>query len=449
MHFLSFTYAKRAFVALLGPPLGPNSSGPLLGRPFREWHFGFRDPLLAALTPPDPAAPWWSYDATWSARGLRLAAEPRWAALAAQVAAGSAPAGAAARFFATAMATGRALSGNVRDGAGEVLEDNGSTVVAHRNGSLRVAGRLPGGWGFGDISRAPFGMVGRPTLEWYFGRLDLVHDPGMRVGLGRAVPLTWDGAQATPIHELPSLRYALAADALTPCGGAAAGASAAARAAAAQACVTGDDVDGVWNLTASAPVFLTRAHFFGAPPALAASLGPAAAASFAPDAATHNLAAVLDAAFGLPVHMTGSLQTVVGLRPSAVCFPQLWHGAPGPGGYTFFPAYWTRIDRQLPASLLMYIAAGHYAMGSGPRTVCGILNLGGAVIAGFAALQLWRQRAEEAAAEAAEQRSARGSSVVSSGSCAEDAWAASEADAEADQQPPPRRGSATYAWCRD
>jgi hypothetical protein len=352
VNFIAFTYAKQAFSKLLGPPLGPASSGPIVGRTYEQWHFGFSDPVLASLLPRNASAPWWSYDDTSAPRGRRIAEAPRWAALAAEVGAGVAPPGAAERFFTTGMATGR--PGEHMAQTGDIIADNGAARVAHPGGSTPVAGRAAGPWGFGDLSALPFGLADRQPAQWYLGRWDMSPDPGSRIGLGRPLPLTWQGRPAYMDHYVPSLAYALDADTLTPCGGAAPNASAAAHAAAALACVYGDDIAGVWNLSAAAgaPLFITRGHFYGADPSLAASLGPDGAAAMAPDEAAHNIAATLDTLFGLPLALRASFQTVVGLRPTAVFFPRLWHGAPGPGGYTFLPASWLAV-RVVPSDQIV------------------------------------------------------------------------------------------------
>ncbi len=343
MQFLAFTYAKRAFSGMLGPPLGAGSSGLLVSRTFSEWHYGWRDPLVAALTPPNASAPWWAADASVSSRGRRMEDAPRWAALAAAVGRGEAEPGAERRFYSAAMATGR--PGFHLAQAGDMLEDNGLTRVPHAGGAVRVRGRMAAGWGFGDMSRMPHGLSARPQAQWYFGRCELSTNPESGVGLGRAVPLTWQGREPYMAHYIPAVDYELEEESLTPCGGAGPNASAVARDAAAASCVYGEYLQGVWNLThaTGAPVFLTRGHFYGAPPELAASLGEAAAAAFKPDAEVHNFRMVLDTAFGVPLSGSGSIQAVVGLRPTAVFFPHLWRGAPGPGGYAFFPTSWNRI----------------------------------------------------------------------------------------------------------
>jgi hypothetical protein len=145
-------------------------------------------------------------------------------------------------------------------------------------------------------------------------------------------------------HYVSALDYELSADTLTPCGADVRNASVEAAEAARLACVYGDDVAGVWNLSSvGTPLFFTRAHFYGADPAMAASLGPDAAAALQPDAAEHNWALTLDTMFGVPLTVRLTMQVVVGLRPSPVFFPRMWHGAPGPGGFTFFPTAWNKV----------------------------------------------------------------------------------------------------------
>jgi hypothetical protein len=469
VNFIAFTYAKQSFSTMLGPALGPASSGPIVRRTWEEWHYGFSDPALAALLPRNASAPWWTFDPTAAPRGRRIAEAPSWAALAAEVGAGTAPPDAAKRFFSTAMATGR--PGEHMAQTGDVLSDSGVARVAHPGGSVAVRGRPAGVWGFGDLSAIPFGLAARQTAHWYLGRWELAPDPGMHTGLGRALPLTWQGRPAYMDHYVPSLAYALDPDALTPCGGAAGNASAAARAAAALACVYGDDIAGVWNLTGTvkAPLFITRGHFYGADPSLAASLGPDGAAAMAPDEATHNIAATLDTLFGLPLALRATFQSVIGLRPTAVFFPRLWHGAPGPGGFTFMPAAWTSVrvvpsdkivrrspaaraacacaHRMRPADAARHACAAaqtmdlyyaHTLTESGPRFTAGCCHIVGAVVAGFGAFSLWSMRREGQTAGTVLERRRTGSVASSAGSVAEGDAADESGCAQ------PRRDSAVY-----
>ncbi len=275
---------------MMGPPLGPSSSGPLVGRTIEQWFFGWYDPVLDALQPSglNASSPWWSHNANkqWFMRPVADA--PRWAELAAAVGNGSAPAGAASRFFTMSMATGH----DSLSRAGDYLLDNGVSVVSHLGGDAPVGGRSPSKTGFGDMSKLPFGFPPGMPASWYFGRLDMSIDPGNGVGLGRVVPLSWDGVAPSLHQHIPAVDYELSPDTLTPCGGAAPNASSEAVIAARKACVYGDYVAGVWNISMQthAPIFISRGHFYGADPALAASLGPGAAA-LAPDEKTHNLRA--------------------------------------------------------------------------------------------------------------------------------------------------------------
>jgi hypothetical protein len=333
---------------MLGPPLGRNSSGPIVGRSFDEWHFGFNEPLLSALKPRDPAAPWWAYNNLAAPRGRRLSDAPRWAALAAAVGAGAAPEGAAQRFFSTAIATGR--PGPYLAEAGDVLEDSGAAWVRHPGGVTGVRGRVTRtlAAGFGDMSRMPFGLKDTPTVYWYWGRYDLAVDPGAKLGLGRALPLSLKGGYSPYMHHyVAALDYHMHPDAFTPCGADLRNASAAAVEASRLACVYGDDLAGVWNLSAvGTPMFFTRAHFYGADPALAASLGPDAATVLQPNEEEHDWTFALDTMIGVPLTMRLTMQMVIGLRPSPVFFPKMWNGAPGPGGFTFYPATWSKVRYQ-------------------------------------------------------------------------------------------------------
>lgn len=347
MQFVAFTYAKGAYAQMLGPPLGRNSSGPIVGRSWDEWYFGFNEPLLAQLQPPDPAAPWWALNPLAAPQGRRMSEMPRWAALAAQVGLGAAPEGAADHFFSTAVATGR--PGPYLAEAGEILEDGGEAWVRHVGGVTQVHGKATSMLkvGMGDMSRMPFGLKDTPTVYWYWGRTDLAIDPTAGVGLGRAMPLeVKSGLYMT--HYMPALDYGLLPDSLTPCGADVHNASAVAKESARLACVYGDYIAGVWNLSyIGAPMFLTRAHFYGADPALAASLGPDAAAFLHPNETEHNWVLTLDSLFGVPLVVKVTMQTVIGLRPSPIFFPSMWNGAPGPGGYTYYPTAWNDVRLKL------------------------------------------------------------------------------------------------------
>ena len=422
VQFLAFTYGKGAYARMLGPALGRNSSGPIVGRSFEEWHFGFDEPLLAALQPRNLSAPWWAHNSLAAPRGRRKSEAPQWAALAAAVGAGTAPEGAAARFFSNAIATGR--PGPYLAEAGDILEDNGAAWVRHQGGVTPVRGRYSPTIrsGFGDMSRMPFGLKDTPTVHWYWSQAGLSTDPAAPVGLGRTLPMTLKSREPYLLHYMAALDYGLAPETLTPCGADVRNASAAAVEAERMACVYGDDVAGVWNLSASGtPMFFTRAHFYGADPALAASLGPDAAAVLHPDAAAHDWALSLDTLFGVPLVVRLTLQMVIGLRPSAVFFPRMWNGAPGPGGYAFFPVSWNKVVstlddrtvraaasaacdasrlmcRELLRAQTLKIHEVQLNSSSQPRMTSGIVTIAGAVMAGFGAFSLWQMRVEERAA---------------------------------------------------
>lgn len=292
MNYLAFTYAKEAFSQMQGPRLGGASSGPLINRTVIQWLYGWRDPLVSALSPSglNSSSPWWSYDVNLQLAMRPLSDAARWGQLAAAVGNGTAPAGAASRFHHFTMATGT----DAVSAAGTLLLDNGLPAVPHPGGDVAVRGKFAGKWGFGDLALLPFGLpLGTMQPQWYFGRLDMSPDPGTGVGLGRTVPMSWDGSAPAMRMHIPTAIFSLAPDTLTPCGGAAANSSVEASVAARGACVTGDYVSGVWNLSSrvgGAPLFMSRAHFYGADPAMAASLGSGAAA-MAPDESTHNLRA--------------------------------------------------------------------------------------------------------------------------------------------------------------
>ena len=418
VQFLAFTYSKGAYARMLGPPLGRNSSGPIVDRSFDEWHFGFDEPLLAALTPRDPTAPWWAHNSLTAPRGRRMSERPQWDALAAAVGAGTAPEGAAERFFSVAIATGR--PGPYLAEAGDVLEDNGAAWVRHAGGVTPVHGRITRTLlaGFGDMSRMPFGIENSPTVYWYWGRYDLAIDPASKLGLGRALPLTRIGAyKPTLLHYVAVVDYQLSPDALTPCGADLRNASAGAVEASRLACVSGDHIAGAWNLSAGgAPMFFTRGHFYGADPAMAASLGPDAAAALHPDQQEHDWTASLDTVVGIPFVIRLSMQMVIGLRPSPVFFASMWNGAPGPGGFTYYPASWNKVRSFLddtmvripPLALTRCLADAPRAAAqtlkmrivqmsstSEPRSTAGVVTVAASVVAGFAAFSLWHMRVEE------------------------------------------------------
>jgi hypothetical protein len=329
-----------------------------------------------------------------------LSEAPRWAELAAAVGDGSAPPGAAGRLHARVMATGR--PGPHLEEAGNVLSDNGVIAVAHPGGLLPIAGgRLAGPWGFGDMSQTPFGLRDRQPVHWYVGRMEMSAETSAHAGLGRALTFTWTGKGPYMHHYVPAFDYALDEEAtFTPCG--AAGATEGARAAAARACITGDSVVGVWNLSGmtGAPLFLTRGHFYGTDPAMAASLGGGNRSLFKPSREAHNMEMVLDSLYGTPLVMRASYQTNVGLRPSAVFFPRLFHAAPGPGGFTMMPAFWTDVRTRLADDITLGMYMAHEVTDAGPRHTAGFCHVVGAIMAGFGAFSLWSMRREEREAQA-------------------------------------------------
>ena len=119
---------------------------------------------------------------------------------------------------------------------------------------------------------------------------------------------------------------------------------------------------------------------------------------------------VLETVVGIPLRVTGGMQSNQGLRPTTIFFPRLWHGAPGPGGFTYFPLRWTAInyrssielvrcilrERALPLTCVpsrmsrqtMNIWRIHMTTVADPRWLTGVLNVAGAVIAAFATYSL-------------------------------------------------------------
>jgi len=267
--------------------------------------------------------------------------------LATAVGNGTAPSGAAKRFQTWVMATGRENDASLFR-AGNILADNGATSIVHPGGSIPVTGRQISNTGFGNMAKMPFGLDFHSPTYVYFGAAALGADPQLDIGLGRVVPLTWDGVPAGPYMSVPGVRYVLPEDATTPCTNASSASSAPfssllAMTQAAQACITGDYIAGVWNLSAPGtylPLYLTLPHYLHADPAMAASLGPGASA-MQPNASKHAMQVVADTMLGIPIDAFVGMQTVIGMKPTAVLFPSLYHGAPGPGGYTFLPNGWT------------------------------------------------------------------------------------------------------------
>lgn len=350
VEYLAFTYAKTGLLSIMGTPLGPRSGGPIIGRTVFEWAYGWRDPLLEAAAPTRRPY-WWSFDPLLQFKFRPTSEQARWADLAQAVANGTAPRGAAKRFQTWVMATGRDDDAALFR-AGNVLADNGATSTPHPGGSLPVEGRFIAHPGFGNMAKLPFGLDTRLPASVYFGSATLGADPQLNIGLGRVLRMSWDGEPATPYLSVPSVRYVLTPDAIAPCANVSATAAAPhasllAMTQATQACITGDYIAGVWNLSSSGiPLFLSLPHYLYADPAMAASLGPGASA-MQPNASVHAFQVILETVFGIPMAGSVGFQTVIGLKPTPVLFPALYHGAPGPGGYTFIPTGWTAIKFKL------------------------------------------------------------------------------------------------------
>ena len=388
VEYLSLTYAKGALLALLGPPLGPNSSGPIVGRTVSQWAYGWRDPVLQAVAA-KPQPHWWSFDPLLQFMFRPSGEQPRWTALADDVAAGIAPVGAAQRFQTWVMATGRDGDTSLFR-AGNLLADNGQVAVTHPGGTLPVTGRAISQLGFGNMGKMPFGLDLHLPAQLYQGAAQLGGDPQLRVGLGRVLPLTWDGRPPGPYMSIPAAVLTLSSDATTPCGAVSRQApSLAALTASEAACVTGDYIAGVWNLSkpGGAPLYISQPHFLDGDPRLAASLGPGAGA-MQPVRSRHGFQLVVETILGIPLAGQASFQTVIAMRPTRVLSPSLFHGAPGPGGYTYLPASWTAVRFKLDShtALLLYMA--HYVMVSNPRVLAGTVNLFASLVAGFAAYSL-------------------------------------------------------------
>ncbi len=144
---------------------------------------------------------------------------------------------------------------------------------------------------------------------------------------------------------------------------------------------------------------------------------------------------VLETVIGMPVRVTGSFQTNVGLRPTTVFFPRLWHGAPGPGGFTYFPIRWQAIKYLMSTDLVrcllfccvphgnathlnttpplqtLIIWRMHVVMVVDPRWLTGCMNVAGSILAAFGVYSLLAARRNEEGLQA-EARSRRASSVA-------------------------------------
>jgi len=337
--FVALTYAKDVIVSLMGVPLGPASSGPIIGRTVQEWYYGFVDPVMAALTPPPPpGTPWWSKDAPLGTLTGRSADIPRWRELAKQLANGTAPAAAAKRFFSITLQMNDGL-GQV----GDVLEDMHQSSVRALTANVSITGRLPGEWGWGDLSNAPFALAGVDHLNWYAPASFAGGDPENLPWTGRTFTISWDGAPPSVyVTGVAARRYEMGEEDMRACYTVPPSASTMEHVNAARSCVYGDMVDGVWNLTHStgAPVMISRGHYYGADPRMRASLGPGAAA-LSPSRERHNVVVVVDIVAGLPVFIQFTSQVNVGMKASPVLFPNMYNAQPGPSGYIWLPTSWS------------------------------------------------------------------------------------------------------------
>ena len=305
------TYAKTQVLSWMGPPLGPQSGGPLIARTVGQLTFGWRDPVVTALLPPLPAdSPWWAYDPTLQFTARNVSEMPRWLDLAESVRNGTAPAGAARRFLSITVQTHDGVSQ-----AGNVLDDMHSPSMVAAGGNASVAGRTLGRWGFGDLAKAPFALDGQESIDWYWSRTSLSPEAEAPLGLGRIVRMSWDGEPASmSSSNLMSQRYELMPQNMRTCSSLPSNATLEERVSTGMSCVYGEKVDGVWNLSfaAKAPLLVSRGHLYGADPSIAASLGSGASA-MRPNRAEHNFMAVVDVAAGLALQVHASLQINVGL----------------------------------------------------------------------------------------------------------------------------------------
>ena len=403
VEYVALTYAKSGVLSLMGPPLGPESSGPLIARTVEQLTYGWRDPVVAASSPPLSAdSPWWAYDPALTFSSRRSSEMPLWLDLAESVRNGTAPAGAAARFLSITIQTQDGVSQ-----MGNVLDDMHSSSVVAAGGNVSVAGRLTGRWGWGNLAKAPFALDEQESIDWYWPRAGLVPEPEAPIGLGRVVRLSWDGEPAQQSsNRLMSQRYELLPQDMQSCSSLSAG-NATTTDFAGMRCLYGEEVDGVWNLsfTAKAPLLVSRGHLYGADPAIAASLGSGAAA-MRPNLAEHNIMAVVDVAAGIALQVHYSVQTNVGLKPTPLLSPLIWHGQPGPGGYTFLPSGWTNLTLVSLPTLDITIFALQVGLRNTPRITAGTLNLAGSLAAAITFYFLYTSKRNEAAAASADTKEA-------------------------------------------
>ena len=417
MEYVALTYGKEAILAMLGAPLGPASGGPIVGRTVYEWTYGFVDPIVAALTPPQPSdAPWWAFNPLGPA-AYASSERPRWRALAEQLANGSAPAAAASRFYSLTIQANDPLNS-----VGNVIDDMHHEVLAFPGGNATVSGRILGIWGLGDLSRFPFGLAGKDRVSWYCSSSLFGGDPSSPIGLGHSISLTWDGEEPSlRVTGIATKRYELMPQDTRACRPLLPGASMAELETSAAACIYGDYVDGVWNMTAKTgvPLLISRGHFYGADPTIAASLGPGAAV-LQPSRAQHNFFVLCDIMICVPVLLQMTFQNNVGIKPSPVLFPDMYNGQPGPGGYIWLPTSWSTLVFQVPSANVRIqrmsclrlcgtesgscshcppqspiVFALQIEALNEPRFIAGAMNVAGAGIALFSFWAMWSSKRNE------------------------------------------------------
>ena len=415
--YIAVAYGKGVLAGMAGPPLAPGGSGPIYSRTVEQLFFGFPDPLLSGLTPVNASAPAWAFSPLGNGAALRAELLPYWTDLAAALANGSAPDGFTAdRFFSYEVEQGY----NSLPVIGNLLRDQGEAAVRYPGGSLAVSGRLTGPWGWGDMSNMPFTADNLDTLDYYWTKGGLLADPALGAGIGRVTQFEWDGQPAAWRHAMRLRTYVLTPASFVPCGGfdAAAGwggagsgrcngSAAVAAAAAERACVTGDTVAGLYNLTASsgAPLFIALPGFAGADPRVLASIGPGAAAQLASSSGPPIWFSIETSA-AITVEGGGGLLVAVGTRPSAITFPNLWAGD-GPDGLAILPAYEFGLSVLLPSATLAGLALAEYTCLVVGRQRAGEYACIGSILAGLGAYLLWARGAAERGARARAAASAK------------------------------------------